>query len=173
MCQNLASKLELQVELHPFKKGDDSFEALSYAKLAEEYFGETEENRQDSIERFRKKLLEQDPSILQNTPGGDSDRFLLKILRAGTRSNELGGLDVSNAAKLLKNLVWMMKSGPKYFEAAFEPGHNVLRQGYAQRAHTILTHRDKFGRRVYFWRPGSWDPGIMNKHENYQQVYRL
>ena len=102
MCQNSASEIEIPVELHPFKKGDDSFEDSSYAKLAEEYFGETEENRQDSVERFKQKLLDQDPSILHNIPGGDPDRFLLKILRAGTRSNELGGLDVSNATKLLK-----------------------------------------------------------------------
>ena len=71
---------------------------------------------------------------------------------------ELEKLDVAHAAKLLKNFTGIIQAGPKYFIPAFEQNHSLLKTCYAQQALNVLTHRDKYGRRVFIIRAGSWNP---------------
>ena len=71
---------------------------------------------------------------------------------------ELEKLDVAHAAKLLKNFTGIIQAGPKYFIPAFEQNHSLLKTCYVQQALNVLTHRDKYGRRVFIIRAGSWNP---------------
>ena len=127
--------------------------------IALEYFGETDTNKTVAIQQFREKLKTVDPSLLTDLPGQNGDDFLLRVLRAGTKTGQT--FNIENATQLLLNFTSMMASVPRYFAPAWEEGHKSLRKGYAQQAHTMLTHRDSQGRRVYIWRPGFWNPDVV------------
>jgi len=118
--------------------------------VANTYFGETDENRASKVREFKIRLQLCHPELLINLPD-DRDAFLLKMLRAG-------GYDVSAATTLLKSYIEMMRGGPKYFSPAFEDGLSTVKKGFDQKMSTVLPSRDKYGRRVYIWRPGKWDP---------------
>ena len=132
------------------KKEDRKKLDFKHSLVAKTYFGETDENRAFKIQEFKVKLRLGHPELLINLPG-DGDDFLLKMLRAG-------GYDTSSAVTLLQGYIAMMRGGPKYFDPAFVDGLETVRKGFGQQMSTVLPSRDKFGRRVFVWRPGKWDP---------------
>ena len=134
-------EIVFDIELDPFEKSNEITESSKYKQLATLHFGETDQNRKESIKLFREKLQAESPELLKNLPGGDGDAFLLKVLRAGTKSGEKGELDIENSTQLLKNFTGMMRSGPQYFKPAFEPEHKDLKKAYAQMTHLALKHR--------------------------------
>ena len=81
-----------------------------YKEMAQKHFGETEENRRTKIEEFRQLLMGECPELLSNIPGQE-DSFLLKFLRAGN-------FEIQTAVQVLKNYIFMIKSGPQYFSPA-------------------------------------------------------
>lgn len=114
-----------------------------YKALAVHYFGEI---TQQNIEELR--------SIVRQRSGSapDTDRFYLKLLRAG------GGPDVNSAMKVLELYYKHLADCPQYFKYAIPSETKYIFDG---KMHAVLPHRDMHGRRVYVYRPGRWDP---NKH---------
>ena len=135
------------------------------ANLAEENFGETDENRSEMILQFRDKLKSTHPELLEDMPG-TADDFLLKFLRAGA-------FDVEKSVHVMKNYIDMITSGPKYFAPAFDKDPDAVAARFQSRNFIILPSRDKFRRRVYIWRPGMWDPDKISLGEYYSCGYLL
>jgi len=76
-----------------------------YKKLADEHFGETEDNRIGKILEFRTLLQNDSPELLVDIPGPE-DKFLLKFLRAGN-------FDVIASVQVLKNYISLITTGPQ------------------------------------------------------------
>jgi len=149
-----------------FEQGvSENESAEKFRQLAEEYFGETDENRQDRILQLEERLRLSSPGLLKNVPGS-KEEFLLKILRAGA-------FDVDCATNLLHRYVSMIQSAPKYFKPAFDVKLASVRFTLEQNFHTILPHRDKFGRRVFIFRPGKWNPDVLSFNNIFSCVYAL
>ena len=89
MSQTKPNALEFAPELDHFGRDNgNNSDMTKYKSLAYEYFGETDENRQEAIHQFREKLESEDPHLLKSLPGTVEDNFLLKVLRAGTASGK-------------------------------------------------------------------------------------
>ena len=163
----------------------------SLRELAKCRFDETEENRQDKINEFRKHLhgminsgspdcsclLTKLPSSQCTTYSQDEkppmdnedaedrgDEFLLKFLRAGNH-------DVENAAQILINYIRLMRDHPQYYKSCLNA--EAIQQTFDEKIHTVLPHRDKFGRRIFVWRPGRWDPEKICFTDSYCATYML
>jgi len=159
-------------------------EAAKYKRVAEIYFGETDDNREAKVEELRQKLAESTPKLLKQLPSSsskvkeeaskpssaaadDEKAFLLKILRAG-------GFDVNAAANLLANYVEMIKSAPKYFGNAFRNGNPAeVKLAFESQVNTMLPYRDKYGRRVYLLRFGHWDPDVISFNHTFCIAYMM
>ena len=136
-----------------------------YKELALKHFGETEENRRTKIEEFRQLLLGEGPELLSNIPGQE-DSFLLKFLRAGN-------FEIHTAVQVLKNYIFMIKSGPQYFSPAFQKGLSTVLKGMNAKDFSILPIRDSMKRRMILWKPGSWDPNATSLGDFYSCGYIL
>ena len=89
MSQTKPNALKFAPELDHFGRDNgNNSDMTKYKSLANEYFGETDENRQEAIHQFREKLESEDPHLLKSLPGTVEDHFLLKVLRAGTASGK-------------------------------------------------------------------------------------
>ena len=89
MSQTKPNAIEFAPELDQFGRANgNNSDITKYKSLAKEYFGETDENRQEAIHQFREKLESEDPHLLKSLPGATEDNFLLKVLRAGTASGK-------------------------------------------------------------------------------------
>ena len=124
--------------------------AKQFQDLALEYFGETEDNRNERIEDFQQLLQRKGPELLTDIPG-NKEGFLLKFLRAGN-------FDTDKAYQVLKDYIQMITTGPQYFSPAFEKGLKEVNRGLTQNAFQILINRDKYLRRIVMWKPGLWNP---------------
>ena len=90
--------------------------------------------------------------------------FLLKFLRAGNH-------DIDYATQILLNYIRQFNIGPKYTKNVLNM--DVIRRVYEDKIGTLLPHRDKYGRRVYFYRPGKWDPDTVCLDDCYCAGYML
>ena len=152
-------------------------------------YNETSENLQLKINEFHNHLsalIKSNPmrytNLLWNTPYfvyGDqssdtqhaldedeskSDSFILKFLRAGNYNNDV-------ATDILINYIRLMRDHPKYYINSLHP--DVIQKVYKEKIHTVLPHRDKFGRRVFIWRPGKWNPDTVTFTDCYCAMYML
>jgi len=160
---------EDEKQLQPIESSDDDAAAAKkYKQVAEIYYGETDENRAERIQQFRDKLESSWPQMLNNLPGNNPDEFLLKILRAGS-------FDVEGALKALHNYVDLIRSGPRYFANAFEDDdkREVSTKAFESRIGTMLPQRDKFGRRVFIFRIGHWNPDTLPFHDFFCSSFML
>ena len=92
------------------------------------------------------------------------NEFLLKFLRAGNH-------DVDYATKILSNYIQESYTSAKYSKNA--TNLDVMKRVYKEQIHIMLQHRDKYGRRVYIWRPGQWNPDKVNIYDCYCAGYML
>ena len=76
------------------------------------------------------------------------DLYLLKFLRAG-------GGDIPETIKVIENYIEIMTKNPIYFKNL---SPSKLEHIFKQKIHTMAENRDEFGRRVYIFRAGHWDP---------------
>lgn len=97
-------------------------------------------------------------------PLNKSNEFLLKFLRAGNH-------DIDYAAKILANYIQESYTSAKYSKNAVNI--DVMKRVYKEQIHIMLQHRDKYGRRVYIWRPGRWNPDKVNICDCYCAGYML
>ena len=124
------------------KKPFDPEEGLDpkYRALARQYFGEI---TQQNIEEMRSMVRQ------RSGKAPDTDRFYLKLLRAG------GGPDVNSAMGVLELYYKHLQDCPQYFKYAIPGQTKYIFEG---KMHAVLPHRDMHGRRVYVYRPGKWEP---------------
>ena len=160
-------------------------------ELAKCKFNETDENRQEKVNEFRKHLHDmidsdstdctclltklpisqcttdsQEQKLTVDKEDGEhrNDEFLLKFLRAGNH-------DVENAAQILINYIRLMRDHSQYYQKCRNA--EVIQQTFDEKIHTVLPHRDKFGRRIFIWRPGRWDPEKVSFTDSYCAMYML
>ena len=153
----------------------------TWKQIAKTRFDETDENRQYKIDQFYQHLNRLRESkkvgqnILENIPTlsvfpsnavqkKDYNHFLLKFLRAGNH-------DIDYATQILLNYIRQFNIGPKYTKNVLNM--DVIRRVYEDKIGTLLPHRDKYGRRVYFYRPGKWDPDTVCLDDCYCAGYML
>ena len=152
----------------------------TWKQAAQEKYDETDQNRQAKIDKFHshiKKLAQSQNtklSLAQNIPtyslliNYDSqnkhNEFLLKFLRAGNH-------DIDYATQILSNYIRESISSADYSKSS--KNIDVIRSVYEEQMHTMLQHRDKYGRRVYIWRPGQWNPDKVNIYDCYCAGYML
>ena len=57
--------------------------------------------------------------------------------------------------EVVKNYISIMKDHPTYFENCLP---SQLDKVFAEQINTMTESRDEYGRRVYIFRPGRWNP---------------
>ena len=92
------------------------------------------------------------------------NEFLLKFLRAGNH-------DVRYAGQILVNYLNQFNIGPKYSKNS--TNMEVIRRVYEDQIGALLPHRDKYGRRIYFYRPGKWNPDTVALEDVFCAGYML
>jgi hypothetical protein len=88
-----------------------------------------------------------------------------KLLRAG-------GLSVPASIAVLRSFLQMLNSAPEYFEHVlqFSKSDALLKSNCIIIAPTL---RDTHGRRIFFLRPGQWNPDRNSFHEVFGCVYKI
>ena len=168
--------LTSQYSIHRFCFSDEYWK-----RAASDKYDETDENRQARIDTFYNHLKSapqsqkfKHNSFVQNIPtfslsvNYDSHskykEFLLKFLRAGNH-------DLNYATDILSNYIQESNISAKYTKSA--TNLQVMRRVYEEQIHIMLQHRDKYGRRIYIYRPGHWNPDKVNVYESYCAGYML
>ena len=64
-----------------------------------------------------------------------------------------------------------MKNHPRYYINSLHP--DKIQSVLNEQIETVLLHRDKFGRRVFIFRPGKWDPDTISFTDCYCLMYML
>ena len=64
-----------------------------------------------------------------------------------------------------------MRNHPKYYLSSLSV--DKIQIVFKEKIHTVLPHRDKHGRRVFIWRPGTWNPVCVNFTDCYCAMYML
>jgi hypothetical protein len=82
----------------------------------------------------------------------------------------LGDFKVEGALEVLTNYVLHLRQWPQYVDYRRHPG---LDKVSSILAHTMMTHRDRYGGRVYIFRPGKWDPADLTFTHCYCYSYML
>ena len=155
----------------------------TWKQAAKTKFGETDENRQDKIDQFYQHLnsLRESKKVGQNilnnipticcvfpsntvSPKKEYNDFLLKFLRAGNH-------EIDYATQILLNYINQFNIGPKYTKSVLNM--DIIRRVYEDKVGTLLQHRDKYGRRVYFYRPGKWNPDTVSIEDCFCAGYML
>jgi len=141
------SKIRFEEVFDPFPSEDDVMDdsclGPKYKELAKDLFGETEERMIVLIKEFKEATKKDGIDI------PDSDLFCRRFLRAG-------GCDVDEALKVLHSYLSVYKLCPHYYEDMLPMGKND--KAYKAQINMTLLHRDKYGRRVYIWKAGRWEP---------------
>merc|ERR1719369_423338 len=57
----------------------------------------------------------------------------------------------------MRNYFMLRKNYPHYFQSSTEVDM-LIKTVLSQKIHCMLPYRDQFGRRIYVFRPGRWDP---------------
>ena len=143
-------------------------------------YDETDNNRQIKVELFykymksaaqsknvRQNILEKIPAdclTINYDPCNDGNEFLLKFLRAGNHN-------VAYATQILSNYIQESIISAKYSKNS--TNMEIIRRVYEAQVHIMLEHRDRYGRRVYIWRPGKWNPAKINICDCYCGGYML
>ena len=124
----------------------------------------------DNLRKSKKigqNVLENIPTIClydNDPPAKEYNDFLLKFLRAANH-------DIDMATQILINYIQQFKNGPKYSKNV--TNMEVIRRVYDDKVGTLLPHRDKYGRRVYFYRPGKWNPDTVSLEDVFCAGYML
>ena len=104
---------------------EDHAVTAKYRRLAEDLYGENDDNRASKTNELKERLGSTSPELLRHLPGNDDDAFLLKLLRSG-------GFDVDEAARMLRCYVKLLTTGPKYFQHAFSKNLAVVKESFRQ-----------------------------------------
>lgn len=112
---------------------------------AREVLGEDLEKR-DELMKELKILTEKEEGL--RVP--DNEKFYLMFLRSGLMSPSAG-------MEVMRNYFMLKKNYSRYFQSATDL-NLLVKTVFSQKIHAMLPYRDQYGRRIYVFRPGRWDP---------------
>jgi len=156
------------LELDPFISTElnslDLSDITEWGKLATELLNEHQADRQLMIENFRGAVLKDEE--LSKWVEKDVDRcssceFYTRFLRAGSWQME-------PSLKVMRSFCELGKSYPAIISLA---SPKQLDSVWKNKLNTILETRDSFGRRVYIFRLGVWDPATTPTNEFYASAF--
>ena len=101
---------------------------------------------------------------INDDPSKEYNEFLLKFLRAGNHN-------LDYATQILTNYVKQAFQYPKYSKSS--TNMEVIQKVFEDQVGALLQHRDKYGRRIYLYRPGKWNPDRVSIYDCYCAGYML
>ena len=145
---------------------DSSIESFhSYLYALEEDNGAKYANLLSNVPFLELKNAQDNKEIIHREKGYHAiAAFLLKFLRAGEGDCEV-------ASEILINYILLMRDHPQYYSSSLLP--DDIQRVFDEKIHTVLPFRDKYGRRVFVWRPGRWNPASINFTDCYCAMYML
>ena len=169
---NINGKTEDSKEIETVSKDEDSklldssIESFhSYLFALEEDNGAKYANLLSNVPFLELKNAQDNKEIIRREKGYHAiAAFLLKFLRAGEGDCEV-------ASEILINYILLMRDHPQYYSSSLLP--DDIQRVFDEKIHTVLPFRDKFGRRVFVWRPGKWNPASINFTNCYCAMYML
>ncbi|XP_023326685.1 alpha-tocopherol transfer protein [Eurytemora carolleeae] len=138
----------------------------SWEQLAEELLGETADNRKCMIEEFRARI--EDDKKLFGWMMKDESRFL--CVRFLTRFLRAGGWEIKSSLQVLRNYSCLGREYPGIISLAIPNQLNIV---WEKKLNSILEERDAFGRRIYIFRLGMWDPKTVPINQFYASAFVL
>lgn len=135
--------------------------------LARDLLGEQEQNQRDqAITKFRESIS-QDPELAEILQDKNLNRieeeFLVRFLRAGA-------WQIRDALQVLRSYCNLGKDYTRILSIALP---SKLNRVWKEQLNTISEYRDNFGRRVFLFRLGHWDPDTVPVDEFYASAYVL
>lgn len=157
---------EFAVEKDGFTVEADVEEGIDerWCSLAENLLGEKKSQKESLVQKF-KQAIEQDSYLktLKSTSISMDNGYLTRFLRAGS-------WDVDAALEVLRSYSNLGKEYTEYVSRAIP---SKLDRVWSNHLNTMTEKRDKFGRRVYIFRLGQWDPDTVPVEEFYASAYVL
>jgi len=155
---------EFKAEIDPFTVDADIEEGLEpkWWTLAENLINEKPSESPRLIEEFKEAIIEDE--FLQSLGIEHKltdDGFLKRFLRAGTWK-------VDEAMTILKTYSGLGKEYKTYVTRAIP---SKLDSVWNAKINTMTEKRDKYGRRIYFFRLGKWDPDKVHLDDFYASAY--
>jgi len=154
------------VEKDSFVIEADAEEGIEYKwwTIAEDILKEDPLKKDSLLEEFQ-LAIDSDPFLQTQSPNSASlDRgYLIRFLRAGK-------WDVESAVAVLRSYSSLGKEYTQYVSRAIP---SQLNRVWSNHLNTMTEKRDKFGRRVYIFRLGQWDPDTVPVEEFYASAYVL
>ena len=154
-------------EIETFLKDEDRklLGFHSHLHVLEEDNGANYANLLSNVPVFELQYAQDDKKIIHRDNGSHAiNAFLLKFLRAGEGNCEV-------ATEILINYILLMRDHPEYYSSSLLPAD--IQRVFDEKIHTVLPFRDKYGRRVFVWRPGKWNPASINFTDCYCAMYML
>lgn len=133
--------------------------------ISRELLNEQDGVREKKIEEFLEKL-KADPEVKKwNDPGDvngwESREHLIRFLRAGN-------WDENAALAILRE---HLQSGKLYTSIVRLAVPNKLDKVWAKRLSAVTEYRDVYGRRIFIYRPGAWNPDEIDVNELFASSY--
>jgi len=138
-----------------------------WSTIAREVINEDKEEREEKISEFLKACREDEFLAKWRVPE-DKDRWekrerLIKFLRAGA-------WDVEAALQVLRNY---LESGILYTSIVKLSIPKELDVVWSRKLNTVPEYRDVYGRRIYIYRPGSWNPDEVSVDQLFASAYTM
>jgi len=155
---------EFAVEKDAFSLLADAEDGIDdkWWQLAEDIRGEEKSARQSLIAKFQ-LAIENDSHLSTSLAASGDTGYLTRFLRAGN-------WEVEAALEVLKSYSSLGNEYTEYLSRAIP---TKLDRVWSNHLNTITEKRDKFGRRVYIFRLGQWDPDTVSVEEFYASAYVL
>ena len=164
---NIKEKTKDSREIETFLKDEDSklLGFHSHLHALEEDNGAKYANLLSNVPFLELEYAQDDKRMIHQQKRSHAiDAFLLKFLRAGEGDCEV-------ASEILINYTLLMRDHPQYYSSSLLP--DDIQRVFDEKIHTVLPFRDKYGRRVFVWRPGKWNPASINFTDCYCAMYML
>ncbi|XP_023340745.1 alpha-tocopherol transfer protein-like [Eurytemora carolleeae] len=139
----------------------------TWKTIAEEILNEHPEEREQKIAEFQ-KAFQNDPEVSKWRTPGETSRFedrkhMIQYLRAGL-------WDVNTALHILRQY---LASGHLYPGIVKASVPMLLEKVWSKKLLAATEYRDVYGRRIYIYRPGAWNPDDIPVNELFAGAYLM